>query len=62
MDQTLNVEKHGEAMQLSLQATGVERFAVGLAEWAAEGESLIRCVHPDFAETAIFQVVAAIRA
>jgi len=59
---TLKVEKHSAAMQLHLEVPGPERAAVDLADWTAEGESLFRSVSPDFAEAAVFQVVAAVRA
>jgi hypothetical protein len=51
----------GNATTSASASLGSERCAGGLADWAIEGEILFRSVHPDFAEAAVFQAVAAIR-
>ena len=47
-------------MQLRLEVPGPPRDAVDLTDWTVEDEIMLRSVHPDFAEAAIFEVVAAV--
>lgn len=59
---TLQIEKHGEAMQLHLQLPK-SRLDVALHStgWTTDGETMLRFVQPDFAEMAIFDVLAAVK-
>lgn len=59
---TLRVENHSGAIQLHLQIPGPKQdIASALSDWTSEGETLVRCVDPDRAEAAIFEVVAAVK-